>query len=268
LRLTVKLGGSILEEASIREDLLRQMATLVSRGHQVLVVHGGGKRLSRLLAKLGIESRFVGGLRVTDAETLSVAVMVLAGEVNKGLVAALGAKGVRAVGLCGADAACLRCDRLTMPADEGGKEEDLGFVGRPTSLDREFFERMLAAGLTPVLASIALGPDGHLYNVNADQMASICAWGAGCEALVYLTDVAGVLDGEGRVIPRLERAAIEDLRRSGIVSGGMLPKTSASIEALGGGVGAVYILPGRSPDVLLGLLDGSPIEGTCIHDGE
>ena len=267
MRLTVKLGGSILEEAGTREDLLRQIAAVVSRGHQVLMVHGGGKRLSRLLAQLGIESRFVGGLRVTDAATLSAAVMVLAGEVNKGLVAALGAEGVRAVGLCGADAACLRCERLTLPA-EGGHTEDLGFVGQPTSLDREFFEQLLAAGLTPVIASIALGRDGSLYNVNADQMAAVCAWGAGCEVLVYLTDVAGVLDGEGHVIPRLNRGSIEDLRRSGIVSGGMLPKTSACLEALGRGVGAIYILPGRSPNALLELLDRKHTEGTCIHDGD
>ncbi len=261
-RVAVKLGGSILEDEPTRARIVREVAAAVARGTEVLIVHGGGKRLNRRLEALGMESRFVAGLRVTDEATLEVALMVLAGEVNKNLVVALGASKVGAIGICGADASCVRCERLK---DPGGTGDELGFVGQPTEVDRGFFDRMFETGLTPVVASIALGSDRHLYNVNADQMASVCASGTGCDALIYLTDVAGVMDARGEVIASLDARAIAGLRREGVVKGGMLPKTASCLEALRNGVRSVYILPGKSPGALSAALEGGEIKGTCIH---
>ncbi len=197
MRFTVKLGGSILEDADIRRALLAQVAELERDGHEVILVHGGGKSLNRRLGELQISSRFVDGLRVTDAETLAVAVMVLAGEVNKTLVAEMQALGSTAIGICGADGAAVRCRPL---AGSPGYPDELGFVGQPISVNRSLFKLLLGGGLVPVVSSIAYGDDGQLYNVNADQMASVCAWGTGCESLVYLTDVPGVQDDAGEVI--------------------------------------------------------------------
>jgi acetylglutamate kinase len=211
---------------------------------------------------MGIASRFAGGLRVTDRETLAVALMVLAGEVNKSLVRTIGSAGVRAVGICGADADCVRCERMQPAA---GDSQDLGFVGVPVRIDRGFFETLLSSGLTPVVASLALGPDRQLYNVNADQMASTVAAGTGSQALLYLTDVPGVLDAGGKVIARLGSARIEDMLRDGLLTGGMLPKTSACLQAIRQGVGTVLVLPGRLPGVLSRFLAGQPAGGTQIH---
>jgi acetylglutamate kinase len=262
LKLTVKLGGSILEESAIRQSILAQVAGLRRQEHDVILVHGGGKSLNRRLSQLGLPSRFMEGLRVTDKETLAVAVMVLAGEVNKKLVSELGSIGVQALGLCGADAEAVRCISMSeRPESEVG----LGFVGRPTGINREFFDLILGARIIPVVASIALGPDAQLYNINADEMASICARGAQCEALVYLTDVEGVKGSDGAVLPRLGRKDVEVLRKTGALSGGMLPKTRSCIEALDGGVRSVYILPGSSPNILVKFISGNLTEGTCIH---
>ncbi len=220
MRIAIKLGGSILEESGTRQAVLRQVAGLVEAGHEVILVHGGGKRLSRRLAQLGIESKFIGGLRVTDAETLEVALMVLSGEVNKMLVAELARLNCKALGICGADGASVRCRRM---ADYPDSPQGLEFVGRPIGLDRAFFEQILSWGLTPVVSSIAMGPDCRLYNVNADQMAAICASGAGCKTLVFLTDVPGVRDENGTVLREIGRKDIDELRSKGVVTGGRLP---------------------------------------------
>lgn len=262
MRFTVKLGGSILEDAPVRRALLAQVAELERDDHEVIVVHGGGKSLTRRLGELQIPSRFVEGLRVTDAQTLAVALMVLAGEVNKSLVAELQALGSSAIGICGADGAAVRCRPL---AGSPGYPADLGFVGQPVSVNRALFKLLLGGGLVPVVSSIAYGDDGQLFNVNADQMAAICAWGTGCEALVYLTDVAGVQDGAGEVIRALTPGQVALLRQEGALSGGMLPKTASCLEALDHGVGAVYILPGAAPAVLNSFVSGTLSEGTCIH---
>jgi acetylglutamate kinase len=262
LRLTVKLGGSILEDSDIRMRLLAQTSNIVKQGHQIILVHGGGKSLNRRLSQMQIVSEFVEGLRKTDSDTLQAAVMVLAGEVNKRIVAELTRAGTRSVGICGADAEAVRC----VPV-EGlpGYPPGIGFVGKPTDVNRSFFDMILSAGYTPVVSSIALGADCSLYNVNADQMASACAAGAGCSTLIYLTDVPGVRDKNGAVLSRIGKAEIMSMRAQGILSGGMLPKTSSCLEALATGVKSVHILPGSEPDVLTKFMDGSLREGTSIH---
>ncbi len=262
MRIALKLGGSILENAEIRASLLRQIAGLRAGGFEIILIHGGGKSLSRRLDQLGLPSRFIDGLRVTDEATLRAALMVLAGEVNKSLVLELAGCGVIAMGLCGADGLAVRCARA---ADLPGYPRELGYVGKPISVNRQVFDLFLNAGLVPVVASIAVGEDFQAYNVNADQMASVCAWGAGCEALVYLTDVAGVLNADGAVLPRIGSADIQRLRRAGVIAGGMLPKTESCLEALYRGVSSVYILPGSAPDILRKFVDGTLTEGTIIH---
>ncbi|MBP1608898.1 MAG: Acetylglutamate kinase [Acidobacteria bacterium] len=265
LRFVVKLGGSILEDASIRKSILFQIAEIMRQGHQIILVHGGGKSLNRRLGQMGLSSQFVGGLRVTDAETLMVAVMVLAGEVNKSLVAEMAALGVNSVGICGADAAAIICDRLS---DIAGQPQGLGYVGKPKEVNSGFFDLLLSANLIPIVSSIAIGPDSRLYNINADQAAAVCAWGTGCEALVYLTDVPGVRGEDGAVCGRLGRERIKELKEKGILSGGMLPKTSSCLEALDHGVPTVYILPGENARVLLRFLAGTLQEGTVIHGND
>jgi acetylglutamate kinase len=261
----VKLGGSILEDSSIRRSILAQIADIRRQGHEIILVHGGGKSLNRRLGQIGLTSQFVAGLRVTDAETLKVAVMVLAGEVNKSLVAEMAALGVNSAGICGADAAAITCDRLS---DIPGQPEGLGFVGKPNDVNRGFFDMLLDGNLIPIVSSIAIGPDSQLYNVNADQAAAVCAWGTGCEALVYLTDVPGVRGEDGAVCRRLGRKEIRELRDKGILSGGMLPKTSSCLEALDHGVQTVYILPGENAQVLLQFLTGTLQEGTIIYGND
>ena len=262
MRITVKLGGSILEENSIRSNILSQVSGATALGHEVILVHGGGKSLNRRLDQLRIESRFKDGLRVTNAETLEAAVMVLAGEVNKKIVSEMNYSGALAVGICGADAGAVRCVRLS---DLPGSPSDIGFVGKPSEVNRSFFDRAFDARWIPVVSSIALGPDGHLYNVNADQMASACASGAGCASLVFLTDVDGVKDENGSVLHDLTESDINDLRARGIIKGGMLPKTSSCLEALAAGVRDALILPGSQPGILLKFIEGTLTEGTHIH---
>jgi len=262
VRITVKLGGSILEDTGIRMHLLGQISKIVAEGHEILLVHGGGKSLNRRLSQMQMNSRFVQGLRVTDAEILEVAVMVLSGEVNKKIVAELSRLGTQAIGICGADADSVRC----VPASSlPGYPEGIGFVGKPVGVNGPFFDLLFTSKLVPVVSSIGLGPDSQFYNVNADQMACACASGTRCTSLVYLTDVPGIKDEEGSVLEEIDESGIAGMRSRGILSGGMLPKTSSCLEALDAGVGSVSILPGASPDILLKLVNGTLREGTKIH---
>jgi acetylglutamate kinase len=256
LRLTVKLGGSILEDAGVRRSILGEIAGLCREGHETILVHGGGKSLSRRLDQLGIASRFVDGLRVTDAETLAVALMVLAGEVNKRLVAELVSMGTAEVGMCGVDGSSVSCQPVS---------EKYGFVGRPESVNRAFFDLLLEARLTPVVSSIAVADDAGLYNVNADQMAAACAGATDCSALVFLTDVAGLKDAAGQVVPEIGAGGIRELRASGVITGGMLPKAGSCLEAIDRNVQNVYIAPGATTGILRSVVQGRPAEGTRIH---
>jgi acetylglutamate kinase len=262
VRITIKLGGSILEDAGIRMNILGQIARIAGQGHEIILVHGGGKSLSRRLAQMQITSQFIEGLRVTDAETLGAAVMVLAGEVNKNIVAEMDRLGANAIGICGADAAAVRCIHLS---GLHGYPAGIGFVGKPVKVNQTFFDLLLGHRIVPVVSSIGLGADSQLYNVNADQMASACASGTRCTALIYLTDVPGVRDENGLVLDEIGESEIIDMRSRGVLSGGMLPKTSSCLEALESGVGSVLILPGASPDILIRFADGILKEGTRIH---
>ena len=244
MKLVVKLGGKALEEAGLLSRCAQVLAALARRGHRVAVVHGGGSALTRTLEQLGKTSEFVNGLRVTDAETREVALMVLAGGINKRLVAVLARAGQPAMGLTGGDGLAFRARKL--PANG----RDLGFVGEVCASDPRWLEVIWAQGALPVVASLALGMDGEYYNINADQMAAACAVTCEAEALIFLTDVPGVWDASRRRIERLRAAEIPGLAEREIIQGGMLPKLEACRQALAGGVERVHILPAAEVESL------------------
>jgi len=237
LRVVVKIGGATLDDRGVLSKCAHAVVELARGGHQVAVVHGGGAALTRTLKLLGKESQFVNGFRVTDADTRDVAVMVLAGMVNKQLVAAIGAAGIPAVGVCGGDGLAFRARKK---APNG---HDLGFVGEIVSADPRWLEAIWQQHGIPVISSVALGNDGEYYNVNADQMAAACAIACRANSLIFLTDVAGVKDADGLVIRWLNLKQVSSLVESSVIAGGMLPKLEACSHALCHGVGRVRILP-------------------------
>jgi acetylglutamate kinase len=240
VKVVVKIGGTLLEEAAGRKRLAALLARHFHHGRRMLVVHGGGKQLTTYLERAGVASQFVNGLRVTTAEALDGVVKVFAGTVNHNLLAALHAAGASAVGISGIDGGCLLAEKL-----RGEQGEDWGYVGRITRADPRVWEALLAADLLPVMACLAVGRDGQIYNVNADQAAVACAVGWRADRLVFLTDVDGVRDGKGRVLERLAAEDIPALLASGAVAGGMLAKLRAVEEAVAGGLSQVRIANGH-----------------------
>ena len=246
MRTVIKLAGALLENEDTVRALAAQIAALAQEGHEILVVHGGGRVFTATLKRLGIESRFIAGLRVTDRETRDVAVMVFAGLLNKRLSAAISAEGSPAVGISAADAQCFRAEPMVHNEVVGG----LGFVGYLTSVSTAFIESLWREGMVPVASCLGLGSDNELYNINADHMAAACAEYLGADRLIYLTDVAGVLDGE-KVLSAINFMEIERLVKCHVVSGGMVLKLEAAKRALEGGVREVRIVGGTSSDSLL-----------------
>lgn len=257
MKYVIKLGGAGLEVPALFAGCTRAIAELVRDGHQVAVVHGGGVQLTRTLQALGKKSEFVAGLRVTDAETRDVALMVLAGKVNKSLVAALGSLGQPAVGLSGGDGLIFRARKKhTSP--------DLGYVGEIAASDPRWLDAIWKLGGVPVLSSMALGFDGQYYNVNADEMAAACAAACHADALVFLTDVPGVKDANGEVLRWLSIDQIAEMAKSAIITGGMLPKLGACREALLNGVKRVRILPAEAAASLPDLCSSRVTHGTEV----
>ncbi|HWF06771.1 MAG TPA: acetylglutamate kinase [Candidatus Angelobacter sp.] len=243
MKIVVKLGGATLEDSALLTRAVLAVKQLASE-HQVAVVHGGGVALTRMLAQMGKQSEFIDGLRVTDAETRDFAVMVLAGHMNKKLVAALSGAGQSAMGLCGGDGRAFRArKKLTNGLD-------LGFVGEISSVDPRWIETIWQQGCVPVISSVALGIDGQYYNINADQMASACAVACHADALIFLTDVSGVKDADGLVIRWLDLGMAATLTRNSVIVGGMLPKLQACKDALLHGVNRVRLLPAAEVEVL------------------
>jgi acetylglutamate kinase len=257
MKFVVKLGGAALENDALLHGCAEAIATLAKDGNQVAVVHGGGVALTRVLKQMGKQSEFVAGLRITDAETRDAALMVLAGRVNKQLVAALGSHGQTGVGLSGGDGLIFRArKKRTSP--------DLGFVGEIVSSDPRWLETIWKMGGVPVISSLALGFDGQYYNINADEMASACAVACKADALVFLTDVPGVKGSNGEVMRWLTVDQIGRLAQDSVISGGMLPKLSACREALLAGVKRVRILPADAAAVLPDLTSTRVLQGTEV----
>lgn len=250
MRILVKVGGAQLEEAGPREELVRSVALAQAAGLELVLVHGGGNQIRTLVRRLGLPEKYHDGLRVTDAETAEIVLQVLAGLVGKTLCAAFENAGIRSVSLCGADGSIFSA----VPERREGVE--LGFVGAVGATDPRLVDLMLAEEILPLIATVAPGPDGLFYNVNADQAAGPLAHGLQAQALLFLTDVPGVLDAEGRVIPVLSTDQCAELRGSGVIRGGMIPKVAAALAAVAANPGAVVkIAPAAGPNSILSALD-------------
>ena len=246
MRIVIKFAGALLEDDATVRELARQVAALTQQGHEILVVHGGGKLFTATLKRMAIESRFVGGLRVTDRETRDAAIMVFAGLLNKKVAAAISAEGQPAVGISAADSRCF----LAEPMVHNEVEGSLGFVGYLTGLNLPFIESLWREGLVPVAPCLGIGLDNEIYNINADHMAAACAEFLNADQLIYLTDVAGVLDGE-KVLSVVDCQEIDHLVQTRVVSGGMVLKLEAAKRAIEGGVRQVRIVGGTAPETLL-----------------
>jgi acetylglutamate kinase len=251
----IKYGGHAMGSAALAEGFARDVVLLKQVGINPVVVHGGGPQIKAMLDRLKIKSEFVEGLRVTDSATVEIVEMVLAGSINKQIVAAIHAAGGHAVGLSGKDAQLIEAAKLTRSRrDPGSNIEqvlDLGFVGQPVRIRTEVLEVFAKTEIVPVIAPIGHGADGHTYNINADTAAGAIASALHARKLVLLTDVPGVLDGDGRLISELSAGEARALIADGTASGGMIPKLETALAALEGGVGAVHILDGRLNHVLL-----------------
>ncbi|MDF1565080.1 MAG: acetylglutamate kinase [Deltaproteobacteria bacterium] len=268
--IVVKYGGNAMIDDELKASFAKDLTLLQLVGLKVVVVHGGGPQIGSLLDRLGIASHFVGGMRVTDDETMDVVEMVLAGLVNKEIVALLQQQGARAVGLSGKDGGLLKAARITLevPMKEGPPEIiDPGRVGEIESVDCEILETLDQSGFVPVVAPVGLGEDGRALNINADLVAGALAVALKAERLLLLTDVAGLLDGDGLLVGRLDLAGARALLESEFVSGGMIPKLRCCVDAVESGVGAATMIDGRVPHaVLLELLTDQGV-GTVVRSG-
>jgi acetylglutamate kinase len=258
-RIVVKIGGSLLNDESRQQAIVKQISDLNTEDNLVIVVHGGGKHLTSLLNRLDVPSHFHEGLRITDAATMDAALMTLAGIVNKKLVAAFAGVGRRAIGLCGGDGCTIRAEKLQHD------EVDYGYVGAISMINTELIDLLLRNDYLPVIACVAMGEDNQYYNINADQMAAACAVALHARQLVFLTDVDGVLNERKTVIPVLESTKMKRLVSSNVVSGGMLPKLKACVAALNGGVSDINILNGALENCLKRVIAQGESLGTTIR---
>lgn len=238
----IKFGGNAMGDDEAMASFARDIVLMRQVGVNPVVVHGGGPMINELLSKLGIESEFVRGKRVTDKPTVEVVEMVLSGLVNKRIVQAINAAGGRAVGISGKDARLMTCD-VDSP--------ELGFVGTPATLDPKIITTLMAAEMIPVIAPLGVSKDGATLNVNGDTAAGAIAASLKADRLLLLTDVSGVKNAEGEVVTELTPDQIRELTDAGVIAGGMIPKTETALNAIEGGVRAVVILDGRAPNACL-----------------
>jgi acetylglutamate kinase len=250
----VKFGGNAMVDQALADAFAKDIAYLKLSGVNPVVVHGGGPQIGSMLKRLDIKSEFVHGLRVTDAPTVEVVEMVLAGSINKGIVSAINRQGGKAVGLCGKDANLLIARKITeMPDPETNeiKPVDIGFVGDPVKVNPEIIEVISRSDLIPVISPVAMSAEGETLNVNADTFASCLAASLKAKRLLLLTDVPGVLDKDKKLIEDLTVDEARALIRNGTISGGMIPKVEGCIEVVEAGVDAVVIIDGRVPHCVL-----------------
>jgi acetylglutamate kinase len=257
VKLLIKIGGTLLDSSESRNRLAAEIGAAVKGGLSAVVVHGGGKQVTRFLAEHGIESRFLNGLRVTTPAVLDAVLKVLAGAVNQELVAAFIASGLSAVGLTGMDA-------LLAQAEPMG--EELGAVGKPIPSSGQLLNLLMENGYLPVVACLAGDAHGHFYNVNADQMAVAVAESIEANKLFFLTDVDGVKGQDGAILAEISPECCRNLIESGVASGGMQAKLEAATQAVRRGIGEVRIAPGSVPDVMRKLLDGAPIGTRLVNE--
>ena len=266
--IVVKYGGNAMGDAATAEDFAEDIVLLEQSGLKPVVCHGGGPQIAAMLKKLGIQSEFKQGLRVTDAATVDVVEMVLAGSVNKEIVGYISREGGKAIGLCGKDGNMVFARKAIKtvkdPNSNIEKVLDLGFVGEPVEVDRTLLDTLARSEMIPVIAPVAPGRDGHTYNINADTFAGAIAGSLGAKRLLFLTDVDGVLDANKKLIPELSMRDAKAMIADGTISGGMIPKVETCLEALENGVEGVVILNGKTPHVVLVELFTAHGAGTLI----
>src|SRR4030081_2150809 len=267
--IVIKYGGHAMGAEDLAKAFARDIVLLEQTAINPVVVHGGGPQIATMLKRLGIQSEFAAGLRITDAATIEIVEMVLAGSINKQIVGFINQAGGKAVGLCGKDGNMVQARKVTRTIVDPGsnieKVVDLGFVGEPHKVDVTVLTQILGRELIPVLAPVATSADGATYNVNADTFAGAIAGALKAKRLLLLTDVPGVLDKSKNLIKEL---SVDDARRliaDGTISGGMIPKVETCIYALEAGVEGVVILDGKVEHALLFVLDDDLGEGTLIH---
>ncbi len=256
----IKMGGHAMGDDEAMTRFARDIVLMKQCNVHPVLVHGGGPMINQMLDRLGVQSSFVGGKRVTDAATVEVVEMVLSGTVNKRIVQAINAQGGRAVGLSGKDANLIVCDKATGP-----KGEDLGFVGEPTQVNPAVLRTFLDSDFIPVVAPLGSGANGETFNINGDNAAGAIAAAMKADRLLLLTDVAGVKDGDGDVITNLTSEQVRKLTDDGVIAGGMIPKTQTALDAIDGGVRAVVIVDGRAPHAVLLELFTEHGAGTLIR---
>ena len=265
----VKYGGHAMGDAELASDFAEDVVLLKAVGINPVVVHGGGPQIGAMLKKLGVESRFVDGLRVTDKATAEIAEMVLSGSINKEIVRWIAGAGGKAIGLSGKDGGLVTARKVQRtsrdPDSQIEQVVDLGFVGEPKSVDISVIKTISDAGMIPVIAPIAVGEDGETYNINADTMAGAIAAALGAARLFLLTDVAGVLDKGKQLLTDLTPADIAVLQADGTISGGMIPKLETCIQAVEAGCEAAVVLDGRVPHAMLIEVFTARGAGTLIH---
>jgi acetylglutamate kinase len=246
----IKYGGAAMEEADLKEPFALDVILLRFVGIKPVIVHGGGPQIGALMTRLGKQPRFVGGMRVTDEETIEIVEMVLVGKINTDIVGLINHHGGKAVGLSGKDSSLLRARRRVHRGPQG-EEVDIGLVGEVTQVNPEPIRLLEDNGFTPIIAPIGVGDGGETYNINADLVAGEVAAALGAEKLIHLTDVEGIQDAAGRLISTLYRKDAERLMQEGVIDGGMLPKVESSLRALEGGTAKAHIVDGRVPHAIL-----------------
>ncbi|WP_085903887.1 acetylglutamate kinase [Kiloniella majae] len=248
-KVVIKYGGHAMGDADLADKFAHDIVLLKQVGISPIVVHGGGPQIGEMLKRLAVNSEFVDGLRVTDAETVEIVEMVLSGKINKSITAAINKAGGTAVGVSGKDGSLIKASKLqrTVKDQDSNIEKvlDLGFVGEPEEINPDFLLELDKSGMIPVIAPIGYGPNGETYNINADTAAGAIAAAVGASRLLLMTDVAGVLDKQGTLISELTIPKAEELTQDGTISGGMIPKLETCLESVRGGVDAAVILDGR-----------------------
>jgi len=256
--LVIKYGGHAMESPQLAEGFARDVVLLKYVGMNPVIVHGGGPQIGALMKRLGKEPRFVGGMRVTDEETMEIVEMVLVGKINKEIVGLINLHGGRAVGLSGKDGSLIRAHkRLHRTAD--GTMADIGLVGEVDAVNPELIRLLEEDGFIPVIAPVGVGSGGETYNINADLVAGDVAAALSAEKLMHLTDVQGIKGQDGRHISTLTKQEAERLIKAGVIDGGMLPKVESSVRALAGGAQKAHIIDGRVPHAIL--LEVLTVEG-------
>ena len=266
----IKYGGHAMGDPALARNFAEDIVLLKQVGINPVVVHGGGPQIGAMLERVGVESKFVDGLRVTTKETAEIAEMVLSGAINKELVSWIGRAGGSAIGISGKDSGFVKAVKLRRTArDPDSNIEriiDLGFVGEPKHVDRTVVDKISASGMIPVIAPIGVDDDGHTYNINADTMAGAVASALRAARLFLLTDVAGVLDKQGELLTDLNPTKIEKLSNDGTIKGGMIPKLETCVKAVIEGVDAAVVLDGRIPHAMLLEIFTRQGAGTLIRD--